>query len=163
MPSADAAGDGDSDADAVVDSDQDRDRDRSAAALELWLAARATASRLESRLDLQLRQRSGISASTYAVLCALRRPDDLLSQQAVADGLGLDKSSVSRRLREAASLGLVVVEPSSTSRRENTVSITRAGIAAIDAGDRLLAEIARGLDLDAAQALARALDNQFAD
>ncbi len=151
MPSAYAAGDADSDA------------DRSAAVLELWLAARATASRLESRLDVQLRQRSGVSASTYAILCALRRPDDSLSQQAVADGLGLDKSSVSRRLREAASLGLVVVEPSSTSRRENTVSITRAGIAAIDAGDRLLAEIACGLDLDEAQALARALDNQFID
>ncbi len=132
-------------------------------ALELWLAARAMTSRLESRLDAQLRAESGISASTYAVLCALRRPDDALSQQAVADGLGLDKSSVSRRITEAATLGLVSVEPSTSSRRENAVSITAAGIAVIDRADRLLAELARDIDTADARRLADALHDQFVD
>lgn len=120
-------------------------------------------SRIESRLDTQLRTESGISASTYAVLCALRRPDDALSQQAVADGLGLDKSSVSRRIKEAAALGLVSVEPSSSSRRENAVSITAAGIAAIDRGDLLLAELARGVNAAEARELAAALHRLFID
>lgn len=137
--------------------------DHGVEALELWLAARALSSRLESRLDAQLRAHSGISAATYAVLCALRRPDDAISQQAVADGLGLDKSSVSRRIKEAAALGLVTVEPSTSSRRENAVSITAAGIAAIDLGDRLLAELARGIDAAEARGLAEALHRQFID
>ncbi|WP_439564400.1 MarR family winged helix-turn-helix transcriptional regulator [Microcella sp.] len=137
--------------------------DHGSAAVELWLAARAMSSRIESRLDTQLRTESGISASTYAVLCALRRPDDALSQQAVADGLGLDKSSVSRRIKEAAALGLVSVEPSSSSRRENAVSITAAGIAAIDRGDLLLAELARGVNAAEARELAAALHRLFID
>lgn len=120
-------------------------------------------SRIESRLDTRLRQESGISASTYAVLCALRRPDDALSQQAVADGLGLDKSSVSRRITEAAALGLVTVEPSTSSRRENVVAITPAGIAVIDRGDRLLAELASGIDAADARALAATLQRHFVD
>lgn len=135
--------------------------DHGAEALELWLAARAMSSRIESRLDTQLRAELGISAATYAVLCALRRPDDALSQQAVADGLGLDKSSVSRRLKEAAALGLVSVEPSTSSRRENAVTITAAGIEAVDRGDRMLAELARGIDAAAARRLAVALHRQF--
>lgn len=137
--------------------------DHGSEAVELWLAARALSSRIESRLDTQLRTETGISASTYAVLCALRRPDDALSQQAVADGLGLDKSSVSRRIKEAAALGLVSVEPSSLSRRENTVSITPAGIAAIDRGDLLLAELARGVTAPEARELAATLHQLFID
>lgn len=135
--------------------------DRAAAALDLWLASRAAASRVEAQLDARLRQQAGISAATYAVLCAVRSPDDARSQQAVADGLGLDKSSVSRRLREAAALGLVDVTPSTTSRRENAVSITRAGIDAIETGDRLLDELAHALDVDGTRRLIAALDQSF--
>jgi DNA-binding MarR family transcriptional regulator len=60
-----------------------------------------------------------------------------LSQQAVADRIGLTKGTVSRQIDHAVSAGLMTVRVAEHTRRENAVALTEAGTALVRKGDAL--------------------------
>jgi DNA-binding MarR family transcriptional regulator len=60
-----------------------------------------------------------------------------VSQQAVADALGLTKAAVSRQMRSAEEKRWILVRRSESSRRENTVTLTPTGRKLLNRGRRL--------------------------
>ena len=120
-----------------------------AALVELWTASRRAIAAVEKRLDAALQERVGIPFATYAVLCTIAELSQReLSQQHIADVLGIDKSSVSRQLDAAARVGLVTSTPSAESRRSRSVALTEAGREALRKSEAVVAEIATELPLD---------------
>ena len=71
-----------------------------------------------------------------------------LSQQAVADRLGLTKGTVSRQIEAAVDAGLMTVTVAAHTRREHALALTRAGAAIVRKGDTL-AQDSRRLLADA--------------
>lgn len=129
-----------------------------AALVELWTASRRAIAAVEKRLDAALQQRVGIPFATYAVLCTIAEfSDRQLSQQHIADELGIDKSSVSRQLDTAVRLGLATSTPSTESRRSHSVALTAEGREALSASERVVAEIATELRLDGIEQTTRFL------
>jgi DNA-binding MarR family transcriptional regulator len=61
-----------------------------------------------------------------------------LSQQAVADRLGLTKGTVSRQIEHAVAAGLMTVSVAPHTRRENVLALTEAGAALVRRGDALM-------------------------
>jgi DNA-binding MarR family transcriptional regulator len=66
-----------------------------------------------------------------------------MSQQAIADQLGLTKAAVSRHITTARHRGWLRAEPSSASRRENSVALPTAGLALVERGRHHRAEAER--------------------
>jgi DNA-binding MarR family transcriptional regulator len=120
-----------------------------AALVELWTASRRAITAVEKQLDAALQQQVGIPFTTYAVLCTIAEfSDRQLSQQHIADELGIDKSSVSRQLDAAVRSGLVTSTPSAESRRSRSVALTEEGRDALRKAEAVVAEIATELQLD---------------
>jgi DNA-binding MarR family transcriptional regulator len=88
---------------------------------------------------------TGISLGLFMVLSVLHATTAPVTQQAIADRLGLTKGTVSKLLESARQSGYAETSPSPTSRRERAVTLTDAGRAVVDAGDAALAasELAR--------------------
>lgn len=78
--------------------------------------------------DQQLGERIGIGRAMFLILDMLARgAAGGISQQAIADQLGLTKAAVSRHLAAARDRGWLSAHPSPASRRENSITLTPLG------------------------------------
>lgn len=89
-----------------------------------WLLARA-AFTLGAQLADALARHAGTTPRTYAVLATAVDAD--LTQKALADAVGLDKTTMVAALDELQRAGLVVREPSPADRRVRLVRLTECG------------------------------------
>lgn len=98
------------------------------------LARRAADQRLTAQL--------GLGRATFLILDMLaENAADGVSQQTIADTLGLTRAAVSRHVRTARERGWVQVH--CCSGRENSVTLTAAGSVLVDQGRRTRARAAR--------------------
>lgn len=109
-------------------------------AATLWFLVRQIAARFDRGGDALYRERLGISLAQYLVLLIVHVEPGPLSQQAIADRLGLTKGTVSRQIDLAVAAGRLVVARSARSRREHEVRLTADGEQLVHQGDQLLAE-----------------------
>jgi len=103
----------------------------------LWYLVRRTASLLDHQGEALLRRELGVSLAQFLVLSVVDAHPGPLSQQAIADRVGLTKGSVSRQIDHAVTAGLMTVRVAPHTRRENAVSLTEAGTALVRRGDEL--------------------------
>ncbi|MGD0555528.1 MAG: MarR family winged helix-turn-helix transcriptional regulator [Streptosporangiaceae bacterium] len=103
----------------------------------LWYLIRRVAGSLDHQGDALFRQELGISLAQFLVLSVVDAHPGPLSQQAVADRIGLTKGTVSRQIDHAVSAGLMTVRVAEHTRRENAVALTEAGTALVRKGDAL--------------------------
>jgi len=115
----------------------------------LWYLVRRTASLLDHQGEALLRRELGVSLAQFLVLSVVDAHPGPLSQQAIADRVGLTKGSVSRQIDHAVAAGLMTVRVAPHTRRENAVSLTEAGTALVRRGDELT-EASRAAVRDAA-------------
>jgi DNA-binding MarR family transcriptional regulator len=106
----------------------------------LWFLVRRVAGLLDRQGDAVCRSELGISLAQFLVLSVIDAYPGRLSQQAVADRLGLTKGTVSRQIEAAAAAGLITVRVNPDTRRENAVALTRTGTALVRRGDAVMAE-----------------------
>lgn len=104
-------------------------------ALPSWLLAQAAVR--SGRTVAEALASAGAHRSQYAVLAALdeRGP---LSQAALSDGVGLDRSDMVRLLDRLAEEALVLREPDPDDRRRNRIVLTPAGRARLRELDGVL-------------------------
>jgi len=105
---------------------------------DLWRLARQVSIQLERAADRALLAEVGVGTSTYALLSTLSGHERHLTQQEVADLLGLTKSSVSRQLDAAIAAGHLRVAAEQQSRREKNVELTASGARIVDRGLRVV-------------------------
>lgn len=105
----------------------------------LWLLIRRTAGAMDRQGEALFRRELGISLAQFLVLSVVDAHPGPLSQQAVADRVGLTKGTVSRQIEAAAGAGLLTVQTAAHTRRENAVALTDAGTALVRQGDTLTA------------------------
>ena len=103
----------------------------------LWYLIRRAAALMDRQGETLLRRELGISLAQFLVLSVADAHPGPLSQQAIADRVGLTKGSVSRQIDHAVAAGLMTVQVASHTRRENAVSLTEAGTALVRRGDAL--------------------------
>jgi DNA-binding MarR family transcriptional regulator len=103
----------------------------------LWYLIRRAAALMDHQGEVLLRRELGISLAQFLVLSVVDAHPGPLSQQAIADRVGLTKGSVSRQIDHAVAAGLMTVRVASHTRRENAVSLTEAGTALVRQGDAL--------------------------
>ncbi|MBW9207323.1 MarR family transcriptional regulator [Mumia sp. zg.B17] len=105
-------------------------------ALPSWLLAQAASA--SGRIVAAALGEAGAHRSHYAVLVALdeRGP---MSQSALSDSIGVDRSDMVRLLDILGNEGLVVREPDSEDRRRNLIALTPTGRTRLGALDRILA------------------------
>lgn len=94
--------------------------------------------------DQQLGERIGTGRAMFLVLDMLGSggPGGV-TQQAIADYLGLTKAAVSRHIAAARDRGWLHASPSAASRRENSVTLTAAGRELVQRGRQHRAESER--------------------
>jgi DNA-binding MarR family transcriptional regulator len=111
------------------------DKDRS---YQQILSAVHRADLLSRRLaDQQLGRQIGIGRAMFMILDHLADAETgPISQQAIADRLGLTKAAVSRHMVTGRENGWLRAESSSASRRENSVVLTPAGRRLVQRGHR---------------------------
>jgi len=115
----------------------------------LWYLIRRAAALMDQRGEALLRRELGVSLAQFLVLSVVDAHPGPLSQQAIADRVGLTKGSVSRQIDHAVAAGLMTVRVAPHTRRENAVSLTEAGTALVRRGDELT-EASRAAVRDAA-------------
>jgi DNA-binding MarR family transcriptional regulator len=98
---------------------------------------RRVAGVMDRQSDALLRRELGISQAQFLVLSVVDAHPGPLSQQAVADRLGLTKGTVSRQIEAATAAGLMTVSIAAHTRREHSLALTRAGTALVRRGDKL--------------------------
>lgn len=103
----------------------------------LWYLIRRVAGLMDHRGEVLLRRELGISLAQFLVLSVVDAHPGPLSQQAIADRVGLTKGTVSRQIDQAVVAGLMTVRVASHTRRENAVTLTEAGAALVRQGDAL--------------------------
>jgi DNA-binding MarR family transcriptional regulator len=106
----------------------------------LWYLIRRTAALMDREGDTLCRRELGISLAQFLVLSVVDAYPGHLSQQAIADRLGLTKGTVSRQIDNAVAAGLMTVQVAPHTRRENAVALTAAGTALVRKGDALMQE-----------------------
>ena len=114
----------------------------------LWYLIRRVAGVMDRQGEALFRRELGISLAQFLVLSVVDAHPGPLSQQAIADRVGLTKGSVSRQIDHAVAAGLMTVRVASHTRRENAVALTQTGTALVRRGDALF-EISRGAMLRA--------------
>jgi DNA-binding MarR family transcriptional regulator len=78
-----------------------------------------------------------LSLAQFLVLSVVDAHPGALSQQVIADRLGLTKGTVSRQIDKAVAEGLMTVAVSERTRREHDVGLTDAGTDLVRRGDAL--------------------------
>jgi DNA-binding MarR family transcriptional regulator len=116
----------------------------------LWYLIRRVAGVMDRQGETLCRGELGISLAQFLVLSVVDAHPGPLSQQAVADRLGLTKGTVSRQIEAAVAAGLMTVQVAPHTRRENALALTKAGAALVRKGDKLM-EHSRAAMLDAAE------------
>jgi DNA-binding MarR family transcriptional regulator len=103
----------------------------------LWYLIRRAAALMDHQGEVLLRRELGVSLAQFLVLSVVDAHPGPLSQQAIADRVGLTKGSVSRQIDQAVAAGLITVRVASHTRREHAVTLTAAGTALVRRGDAL--------------------------
>ncbi len=103
----------------------------------LWYLVRRVGALMDHQGEALFRRELGISLAQFLVLSVVDAHPGPLSQQAVADRVGLTKGTVSRQIDQAVAAGLMTVRVASHTRRENAVALTEAGTALVRRGDAL--------------------------
>lgn len=94
--------------------------------------------------DQRLRRRIGMGRATFLILDMLADTGgDGMSQQAIADHLGLTKAAVSRHIAAACDRGWLSARTSPVSRRENSIDLTAEGRKLVERGRDRRAEAER--------------------
>lgn len=106
---------------------------------QLWFEVRKAATLMERRGESIVLAKTGVTLGLFMVLSVLHARDTPVSQQAIADRLGLTKGTVSRLLESARRESYVTSEIAAASRRERAVTLTAAGREVVEAGDAALA------------------------
>lgn len=106
----------------------------------LWYLIRRLAALMDRDANALCRKELGISFAQFLVLSVVDAYPGHLSQQAIADRLGLTKGTVSRQIDSAVAAGLMTVQVAPHTRRENAVALTKAGKALVQKGDALMQE-----------------------
>jgi DNA-binding MarR family transcriptional regulator len=101
----------------------------------LWYLIRRVAGLLDRSGEALFQRELGISLAQFLVLSVVDAHPGPLSQQAVADRLGLTKGTVSRQIDSAVTAGWMTVRVSDRTRRENAVALTPAGTDLVRRGD----------------------------
>ena len=114
----------------------------------LWYLIRRVAGLMDRQGEALFRRELGISLAQFLVLSVVDAHPGPLSQQAVADRVGLTKGTVSRQIDSAVAAGLMTVRVASHTRREHAVALTEAGTALVRQGDALM-QATRSAMLDA--------------
>jgi DNA-binding MarR family transcriptional regulator len=114
----------------------------------LWYLIRRVAGVMDRQGEALFRRELGISMAQFLVLSVVDAHPGPLSQQAIADRVGLTKGTVSRQIDHAAAAGLMTVRVASHTRREHAVALTEAGTALVRRGDALT-QTSRDTMLDA--------------
>jgi DNA-binding MarR family transcriptional regulator len=114
----------------------------------LWYLIRRVAGLMDRQGEALFRRELGISLAQFLVLSVADAHPGPLSQQAIADRVGLTKGTVSRQIDHAAAAGLMTVRVASHTRREHAVALTEAGTALVRRGDALT-QTSRAAMLDA--------------
>ena len=104
----------------------------------LWYLIRRVAVLMDHQGDALLRSELNTSLAQFLVLSVVDAYPGHLSQQAIADRLGLTKGTVSRQIDVAVAAGLMTVQVAQHTRRENAVALTKTGTDLVRAGDKLL-------------------------
>ena len=103
----------------------------------LWYLIRRAAALMDHQGETLLRRELGVSLAQFLVLSVVDAHPGPLSQQAIADRVGLTKGSVSRQIDHAVAADLMTVRVAAHTRRENAVTLTEAGTALVRRGDAL--------------------------
>jgi DNA-binding MarR family transcriptional regulator len=103
----------------------------------LWYLIRRVAALMDRQGEVLLRRELDISLAQFLVLSVVDAHPGPLSQQAIADRVGLTKGTVSRQIDHAVAAGLMTVRVATHTRRENAVTLTEAGTALVRRGDAL--------------------------
>lgn len=134
----------------------------------LWFLTRRVGALMDRAGERLFRAELGISLAQFLVLSVVDAHPGLLNQQLVADRLGLSKGTISRQLDAAVAAGLMTVDVSPHSRRENVVALTSKGSAVVRRGDKAVADAQRSslpalsaVDLAAAIKVLSALKDAF--
>ena len=114
----------------------------------LWYLIRRVAGLMDRQGEALFRRELGISLAQFLVLSVVDAHPGPLSQQAIADRVGLTKGTVSRQIDHAAAAGLMTVRVASHTRREHAVALTEEGTALVRRGDALT-QTSRDTMLDA--------------
>ncbi len=104
----------------------------------LWYLIRRVAGIMDRQGDALFRREIGVSLAQFLVLSVVDAYPGPLSQQAIADRLGLTKGTVSRQIDAAVAAGLMTVEVARHTRRENVVALTSKGTALVRKGDAVM-------------------------
>jgi DNA-binding MarR family transcriptional regulator len=111
----------------------------------LWYLIRRIGSLMDRESEALFRRELGVSMAQFLVLSVVDAHPGPLSQQAIADRVGLTKGTVSRQIDHAVSAGLMTVRVAEQTRRENAVSLTEAGTALVRKGDALSRPLRDGM------------------
>jgi DNA-binding MarR family transcriptional regulator len=103
----------------------------------LWYLVRRVAGLMDRTGEALFRRELDTSLAQFLVLSVVDAHPGPLNQQAVADRLGLTKGTVSRQIDIAVNAGLMSVQPSPHTRRENVVTLTNAGTDLVRRGDAM--------------------------
>jgi DNA-binding MarR family transcriptional regulator len=114
----------------------------------LWYLVRRVGALMDHQGEAVFRRELGVSLAQFLVLSVVDAHPGPLSQQAVADRVGLTKGTVSRQIDQAVAAGLMTVRVAPHTRRENAVALTEAGTNLVRRGDKL-AQGSRAAMLDA--------------
>lgn len=106
---------------------------------QLWFEIRKAATVMERQAEAVVKAEVGVSLGLFMALSVLEARNEPVSQQAIADRLGLTKGTVSRLLDTARSEGYVSSEVAAASRRERAVTLTSSGRLVVERGDAALA------------------------
>ncbi len=103
----------------------------------LWFLIRRVAGLLDRAGEALFRAELGVSLAQFLVLSVVDAHPGPLTQQAIADRLGLTKGTVSKQIDNATKASLMTVRPAPHSRRENIVALTATGTELVRRGDTL--------------------------
>jgi DNA-binding MarR family transcriptional regulator len=103
----------------------------------LWFLLRRVGGLMDRQGEALFHRELGISLAQFLVLSVVDAHPGPLSQQAVADRVGLTKGTVSRQVDQAVAAGLMTVRVAEHTRREHAVALTEAGTALVRRGDAL--------------------------
>jgi DNA-binding MarR family transcriptional regulator len=97
---------------------------------------------IDRMADRALLEGAGITASQFLVLRSLDTDTELaISQQAIADYLGIHKAAISRHVSALVQRGLVRRRTPVTSRRQYSLHLTAAGHATLRQGRAIVLDV----------------------
>ena len=106
----------------------------------LWFDARKLVTMVERAFERRLQTELGIGTTLYLVLSVVQEQPGSLNQRDVAELLGTTPATISRQLEVGTGSGLLLVTVSHASRRANDVSLTAAGVRAVERADEIIVE-----------------------